>query len=525
MVKSFRLPALLLVIIAAGAFFRVLNLGQACLWLDETITYDRAISSIPQIVRASYGWEVHPPTYYLILHFMVKLGESAAALRLFSVICGVLSIPVFYFLGREILGKREAVVAALLLALSAYQIRYSQEARMYTLFFLVSALAIWFFYRAFCRQQKRDWFLWAGCSVASFYVHYYTVFLIAAQLAFYAGSLIQQKTYRRFLSRHRTFLLAGLVLALACLPQIPFLLEQAESKRVGGAEGYWFSKLANNMPASFVLVFLKTNFYPTTLANPLLERGLKYLIGAFILLGLALAWKQRRTEILFLCTLIFIPLLFAWIVSFSIYFSGTFRYLFYLNAPLLLLLALAITTVADKVVSISSKLASRAAANPGRGKALAMAAVIGIFCLVDSYVLANYYRNPRTADWRTGFSHLKQNGRQGDAIVPIPGYATYIARYFLLGDENHSRVMWIHKLNAQVLDSLITQHRSSYFILPGDFEGAERKEFDAWLGRQAQLLWQDPNFPTNVIWVANRRSPAPASKQFLSPTESELPQK
>jgi uncharacterized membrane protein len=508
MIKPFRLPAILLAIIAAGAFLRVQDLGKACLWLDETITYDRAVASIPEIIRASYGWEVHPPTYYLILHFMVKLGESAAALRMFSVICGVLSIPIFYLLGREILGKREAAVAALLLALSAYQIRYSQEARMYTLFFFVSALSILFFYRAFTRQQKRDWLIWAGVSVANFYVHYYAVFLIAAQFLFYAGHLIQQKTYRRLWPQHRLFLLACLIVAAACLPQIPFMLEQAESKRVGGAAVDWSARLISNKPAAFLLVFLKTNFYPTALPNPLLERGLKYLIGAFMLLGLVLAWKQNRRAILFLSTLLFVPLLCAWVVSFFIYFSGTFRYLFYLNAPLLLLFTLAITTMADKIAFILSKLASRIAANPEQSKAHAIAVVLGLACVMDSYVLANYYRNPRNADWQTGFSYIKKNCREGDAIVPVPGYVTYVARYFLLGDASSGRILWVHGITPQVLDSLSARHTGAYFILTGDFDNAARKEIEAWLSRQAKLVWQDPNFPTNAIWFMERRRPA-----------------
>lgn len=524
MIKSFRLPVILLMITAAGAFFRLQDLGKACLWLDETITYDRAIASIPEIIRASYGWEVHPPTYYLLLHFMVKWGESAVALRLFSVIFGVLSTPVFYFLGREILGKREAAVAALLLAISAYQIRYSQEARMYTLFFFVSALSMLFFYRAFTRQQKRDWFIWAGVSVANFYVHYYAVFLITAQFIFYLGNLIRQKEYRRIWLQHRLFWLACLVVAAACLPQIPFMLEQAESKRVGGAAVDWSARFANNKPTAFVLVFLKSNFYPTTLSNPLLERGMKYLLGAFIVLGVVLAWKQRKTAILYLGTVLFVPLLCAWIVSFFIYFSGTFRYLFYLNAPLLLLLTLAITTVADKIASILSKIASRIAANPGQSKAVAMAIVLGVFCLVDSYVLANYYRNPRNADWQTGFSYIKKNCQEGDAIIPVPGYVTYIARYFLLGDENSRRVMWLHDLKPPVLDSLTTQHQGVYFILSSDFDSPARQEIEAWLSRQTQLLWQDPNFPTNAIWLANRRSALPAAEQSLLSPKEETPQ-
>jgi uncharacterized membrane protein len=495
MLKSSRALVLVLLILL-GAALRLLYLGKASPWLDEAITYDRALLSVPQIIEASYGWDIHPPTYYAIMHYMVKLGHSPEALRLFSVICGVLSIPVFYFLTREILRRqREALVATFLLAISAYQIRYAQEARMYTLFFLVSALALLFFYRAFARQQKKDWFLWAGFSVINFYVHYYSLFLVASQVVFYAIHLIRTKTLHQLFKQHRAFVLAALVLLAGCLPAVPLLIQQATAK----ISSYGVKQPTAN-PLMFLLVFLKYSFYPNTLANPLWDRGLKYLFGVLIFCGALLAWKERRNAILFLFTLLVVSLTLAWLASHVVFFSLTFRYLYFLSAAMILLLALALTTIADKALA--------------KKKTLALAIVLGAIGLLDSYILVNYYQNPRNADWRTGFARLKQQCQENDAIIPVPGYVTFITRYYLAGDENGKKVLWLHDTTPPALTSLLDQHQGIFVIVTDDMYPPEsRKAVEAWLAAYGSLLWEDSHFPGNVIWYATQTSRIGMNKQ------------
>jgi len=491
--SSRRLMIVLLIVI--GAALRILYLGKAAPWLDEAITYDRALLSVADIFKASYGWDIHPPTYYVIAHYMLNFGHSPEALRLFSVICGVLSIPVFYFFAREIFGRqREALVATLLLALSAYQIRYAQEARMYTLYFLVSLLALWFFYRACRRQQKRDWFLWAGLSIVNFYVHYFSIFLMAAQIVFYLIHLIQTKTLSQLFKQHRPFVWATLILLLGCFPAVPLLIQQASAKI-----GSYGVKQPTANPLMYMLVFMKYSFYPNTIANPLWERGLKYVFGAFIFFGSIIAWKERKEVIIFSLTIIAVSLTLAWIASHVVYFSLTFRYLFFLNAPMLLLLALAVTAVADKVMV--------------NKKAFAFAAVLGAICGLEVYILTHYYQNPRTADWRTGFSLVRQNCRENEAIIPVPAYVSYVARYYLVGDKNHPRVFWEHNTTPAGLDTLLDRHKGLFVVITDDMYPPEsRQRVDNWLTANGRLLWEDPNFPGNVIWYASKTSPLGMNK-------------
>jgi len=102
---------LLIGLLILCAILRLWNLGGPSLWLDEAISFFRGQMSLAQIIRASYGWDVHPPTYYLILHFIEKLGQSEFAIRLFSALCGIAALPVLLRWVQLQFGKKEALWA------------------------------------------------------------------------------------------------------------------------------------------------------------------------------------------------------------------------------------------------------------------------------------------------------------------------------------------------------------------------------------------------------------------------------
>ncbi len=123
----------LVAILLLAFALRMYRLGADSLWYDETVSVHLAGKSLPDLVAHTAG-DIHPPGYYVLLHAWTRLagsGEfSAAYLSLFF---GMLLVPLAYRLALWVFGRRAGVLAALLVAISPYNLWYSQEVRMYTL--------------------------------------------------------------------------------------------------------------------------------------------------------------------------------------------------------------------------------------------------------------------------------------------------------------------------------------------------------------------------------------------------------
>jgi len=124
--------SLLVVIVMFGFALRLYQLDGKGLWYDElgTALYTSADKSPLEVVRGSLEVPVipAPPLYFLSTYGLRMLSESDFLLRLPSVYFGMLAIAAVYVLARELLGPRQGVVVAFLLSISAFHIRYSQEA-------------------------------------------------------------------------------------------------------------------------------------------------------------------------------------------------------------------------------------------------------------------------------------------------------------------------------------------------------------------------------------------------------------
>ncbi len=136
----------LLAIFMVGLAIRLYGLGSESLWWDEVYAIATMAHPGPlEIIRLS-STDNNPPLFYLILHYwMLLAGESAFSVRLPSAIAGALAVPVMYRVGTLLFDRSAGLLAALILALSAYHVRYAQEARAYGLMVFLTLLSFYFF--------------------------------------------------------------------------------------------------------------------------------------------------------------------------------------------------------------------------------------------------------------------------------------------------------------------------------------------------------------------------------------------
>ena len=163
---------------------RVPTLAEQSFWLDEAYT--------ERLLRMSFGGMLHgvrltestPPVYYVLAWAWVRVfGSSELALRSLSALAGVLTVGVVYALCLRLAGRRAAVIAGILVALSPLLIWYSQEARSYSLAALLATSSL-LCVVAYRDSSKRAWLVgWTVTAALGLATHYFVVFVVAPELA------------------------------------------------------------------------------------------------------------------------------------------------------------------------------------------------------------------------------------------------------------------------------------------------------------------------------------------------------
>lgn len=136
-----------LAFVGVAMAIRLHGLSASNLWLDEANSWQVASSSWSTLIGELRGSPVGPLYFVLLKVWISALGDSAFALRAFSVLASVALVPLVYVLGTKLLSRPAGLIAAALTALSPLELYFAQEARMYMLTSLVALLAFWAYVR------------------------------------------------------------------------------------------------------------------------------------------------------------------------------------------------------------------------------------------------------------------------------------------------------------------------------------------------------------------------------------------
>lgn len=224
-----------LFVAAAALSLRLYDLGEESLWIDEAITYGRATLPLDRLIADTLRRK-HVPTYFVLMHFFVTIGDSEFWLRLPSALLGTMTAVLLYAAGYVLRGLWAGIAAGLLVALSPVHLGYSQEARMYALGTCACALATLCsaaLFAAITRRHSarltslRAW-PWWGLSVASLlslYNHNTGLFCVAGLQC--VGLCLWWRCREARPRILRNWLLCQGVALLLWLPWLPHLRAQA----------------------------------------------------------------------------------------------------------------------------------------------------------------------------------------------------------------------------------------------------------------------------------------------------------
>lgn len=289
--------AALVAVMLLGALLRVPTLGQWSIWQDEAFTIHDAVALVDPPPGAVTAYGRYPLNYLIEGYAMRWWGRGAVAVRVLPCLAGVLCIGALYAGVRWQAGRWCAFLASTLLALSAWHIYWSQNARHYALMLLLTVVAMYAGFRAVSTRRVRWGVLALAAFVLATLAHPTAVILAGSFGVFlvwrYAGGV------RQLSPRGRVILggvvgVCGAVLAIRFYP----ILQESLVFRPGGNLPYFAGSLAQYLEIPLVIAAVggllpawHANrawgvFLGTYVAVPLVGLGV---LGLFLKLGAAYA--------------------------------------------------------------------------------------------------------------------------------------------------------------------------------------------------------------------------------------------
>jgi len=421
----------LLLITLLGAGLRFYNLGAKSLVPDEIHTVTLSARGLPYIWQNSRG----VPVLFLITHLVLLLSDSEFILRMPSALEGVLGIVVLYKVGETIYGRKEGLIAAFLLALSAYHLRYSQDLRFYPLLVLLSLLTLLFLWKALEEGKRKVLLGFVLATAANLYNHVFAWLVLASEVIFAACTLLPKYLFSpnsralplstRVRGALRPFLGLVALLALVAVLYLPaishfivgFFRQEFVLKKFVSSETEMSPSLALTWQTLSVSFFAHRIFGPFGAGTglPLTLYG-----GAF-LLGLA---RSHRKQVVLALLWIGLPFVTLPIIGIRLFHP---RYVLYILPIYLIVISRGLRVLSE----IFAGLIEYFGRTGSTGKALILGLLVGLYASLNLPPILHLYRQ-RGVDWREVADYLMTNVEPGHWIL-CDGHA------YKAGDTYHCR--------------------------------------------------------------------------------------
>ncbi|PWH19975.1 MAG: hypothetical protein DDG58_03910 [Ardenticatenia bacterium] len=479
---------------------RVYRLDAQSYWIDEGWTLHYAALTPTQLWHTLQTTRVVPPLYhFLTLYWSALVGNGEYPMRFLSVICGTLSVPLTMRFGKALGDVRLGFVAALLMAVSPYQIWHSQDARNYTMLTAAVLVSMWGFVALWQGQWKwRQQLLYILGTEWALLTHYHALIVIGVQGLFLLVTWFLQP--RGTFVRRQLYLRWGVLLLI-----------------ILGLFGLWLY---------FGMGALKDyyNWIPQpTLWETYVRSALAYSVGELVPMPLSV-WLSLAFVVLFLCgctyaarrrwgnwhgrhtfvliaTYTLAPNLAAWLygeVRTPVYLE---RYLIPVQAGYLLAVAMGVLAISDGMRTILVRARLRWSGHVASlSGALPLLALLGI----SGWVLFHHYFDPTYAkpDWRTIAHTVEDYALPQDAILITGAGSEMVFDYYYDGHSPVYAEFNNPSLSAesalQRLADIAAQHRRIWYmpyglpidqVLEGWLASHAYPAWQSWLGRQRMALY------------------------------------
>jgi mannosyltransferase len=228
----------LIALMALAAVIRIHALGAAALWADEAISADRAALPLHTIFSLS-NLNVQMPIFYAALHaWSLLFGGSDVALRAFSVMAGLLCIPLVYVAGARLFGRAAGWVAAVFLSVHPAHVYFSREARGYSVMMTVECATFALLPPMMDgRASIGPAILLASLQILGMSLHHVFIPVALMQTLFVVVICLRAKRFKALVSYVAVLAVYGFGVSLLWLAQARMLLSQWNPPRYPGVIG------------------------------------------------------------------------------------------------------------------------------------------------------------------------------------------------------------------------------------------------------------------------------------------------
>lgn len=380
----------IVVILLAAWFLRIHDLGDSSFWLDEVLSFERALlpdwaAGREALIRAN-----HAPLYeWVVLRTWLKAGDSEFWARFPGAVLSLLTIGVTYALAMSLFRKRAlALWASLFLATSALYLGFVRWVRPYALLSLLLSLAVFALWRALMTGRRHYWLAYGLLAAGALYTHYFAVFTLIALGILVLIRVVVEKDGRLLFN----WVLVTALAALLFLPWFPVFDAQMSDGAVEWIEPLTLTMIGQ-LPAELVTWAL--------FASPV-----TFVVSAvlWILLAIGLvAWLRLRSQ-----------LPYRWSYPYIALAAG---------GTVLLVNLIALTKslfVARYFLGILPAISIVIAFSVVYGRPRYLAIGLTVLALVPSLVASYLIVSRQTAeDWGAVAAYIETNSNDDDTLVQI----------------------------------------------------------------------------------------------------------
>lgn len=386
------------------------------IWMDEASTLHSTQNGLLPALSAAIDDERQSPLYFCILGLWRELSRTIFFARLFSILCGVLSIKFFFDLTRRFFDEKETGFMTAIFALHPILIWASLEIRVYALGILLTILLLEQFSKTYLEsadisgnEVRKKELVYVILAVVALYTNYYLGFILV-------GNFVALLALKRF-QKSKTYFWQMLIAGLCILPLLWIVKQQFSTNSVG------FQAAPSLVTGGKILLSHALSFiFPTELSPPseptIISIFRIWLVRVVIVLLAFVLIKNRfravdRRMLIFgtIAGAVFVPFLGIYFLLGADYIA--LRHVFPLFVPLFLLVAaLFVKLIPRRILPI----------------------VVLIYAALFSYSLYNQYSPlAKRGDWIRIAKYIETNEKPNQPIIVFQNYDALSLPYHYKG--------------------------------------------------------------------------------------------